>query len=60
MLITTTNGEELVKILKKEGIKASIIGKIINGKSTLVNSGIEKEVSPPERDELFVLEEKLI
>lgn len=60
MLITTTNGDELTKILEKEGIKASVIGKIIKGKSVLINGGVEKEISPPERDELFVLEEKLI
>lgn len=60
MLITTSNGEELVKVLKKEGIKASIIGKIIKGKQVLVSNGIEIEVEPPERDELFVLEEKFI
>lgn len=59
MLITTKDGEGLLKLLNKEGIKASIIGKIIKGKGILVNGGIEEEVEPPERDELFVLEEKL-
>lgn len=60
MLITTSNGEELVKILKKEGIKASIIGKIIKGDSVLVDKrGKEEAVFSPERDELFVLEEKI-
>lgn len=59
MLITTKNGNELIEILKKEGIKATIIGKIIKGKGILVDKNIEKEVEPPERDELFVLEEKL-
>lgn len=56
MLITTKNGNELIEILKKEGIKATIIGKIIKGKGILVDKNIEKEVEPPERDELFVLE----
>jgi len=60
MLITTSNGDELVKILQKQGIKAWIIGKIIKGKGILVNGGIEGKIVPPERDELFVLEEKLI
>lgn len=60
MLITTKNGDALIEILKKEGIKATIIGKIIKEKSILVSKGIEKEIDPPERDELFVLEEKLI
>lgn len=59
MLITTKNGNELIEILKKEGIKATIIGKIIKGKGILVDKNIEKEVEPPERDELFVLEEKM-
>lgn len=59
MLITTKNGNELIEILEKEGIKATIIGKIIKGKGILVDKNIEKEVDPPERDELFVLEEKL-
>lgn len=60
MLITTSNGDQLAKILQNEGIKASIIGKIIKGNSILVDKGIEKEITPPERDELFVLEEKFI
>jgi hypothetical protein len=59
MLITTNNGDELVKILQKEGIKASIIGKIIKGKGILVNSGMQRKIAPPERNQLFVLQEKL-
>lgn len=59
MLITTKKGNELIKILEEEGIKATIIGKIIRGKSILVDCNIEMEVEPPERDELFVLEEKM-
>jgi len=60
MLITTSDGQRLVKILQEEGIKASIIGKIIKEKGVLVSSGIEKEIVPPERDELLALEEKFI
>ena len=60
MLITTSNGNAISKNLQKEGIKASIIGKIIKENSILVDNGIEKEIAPPERDELFVLEEKFI
>ncbi|MCT8976292.1 AIR synthase family protein [Clostridium sp. CX1] len=60
MLITTRDGSKLVKLLQEEGIKASIIGKITKGKGVLVNtSGVEEVVIPPERDELFVLEEKV-
>ncbi|MBV7274362.1 AIR synthase family protein [Clostridiaceae bacterium UIB06] len=59
MLITSDKGNELIKILEKEGIKATIIGKIIKGKGILIDENIEREVDPPERDELFVLEEKI-
>lgn len=60
MLITAKDGKELVNTLEKEGIKASIIGKITKGKGILVNDqGMETEVTPPERDELFVLQEKI-
>ena len=59
MLITTHNGDKLVELLKENGIKATIIGKIIEGGGYLVEGSIKTEVMPPERDELFVLEEKL-
>jgi hydrogenase expression/formation protein HypE len=59
MLITTDNGEELVKKLKQNGINASIIGNITRDKGILVESDIEYEVLPPERDELFTIEEKI-
>ncbi|MDF2885109.1 MAG: hypE [Clostridiaceae bacterium] len=60
MLITAVYGEKLVKILEKSGIKATIIGKITKEKGLLVNSNKKVEVSPPERDELFVFMEKYI
>jgi len=54
MLITAENGEEFIKLLKAQGIKATIIGKITEGKGILVNKDrIQNEVCPPERDELF-------
>jgi hydrogenase expression/formation protein HypE len=59
MLITTKNGIELVKKLKEVGINASIIGNITKDKGVLVQDGIEYEVEPPERDELFTIEEKV-
>ena len=59
MLITTERGKELVHILKNNGIKASIIGKITEESYTLVCGGEEKQVEPPKSDELFILEEKL-
>lgn len=60
MIITAKNGEVLVEELKKEGINASIIGNITREKGVLVASGNkDEEVPPPERDELFVLMEKI-
>lgn len=53
MLITTENGEELVKKMAESGIEASIIGCITKEKGILVDKQIEIEVVPPERDELF-------
>lgn len=59
MLITTKGGEDLVKIFEKEGIKASVIGKITKNKGIIIKGDKAQEVLPPERDELFVLEKKL-
>lgn len=59
MLITCKNGERLAEILKGEGIKATIIGKITNDGGKVCADGKDYEVEPPERDELFVIEEKL-
>ncbi|WP_454053305.1 AIR synthase family protein [Clostridium sp. Marseille-Q7071] len=53
MVITTENGEELVKKMVESGIEATIIGCIIEEKGILVDEQIEIEVAPPERDELF-------
>lgn len=54
MIITTKNGEELVKLLMKNGINSTIIGNITNDKGILVKE-LEGEVivPQPERDELF-------
>lgn len=60
MLITTKNGDKLIDVLKEQGIEASIIGKIVKQNGILIEGHIEKEVLPPERDELFVLEERII
>ncbi|MFL0268538.1 AIR synthase family protein [Candidatus Clostridium radicumherbarum] len=60
MLITTKNGPELINKLSKKGIKAAIIGNITKDKGILVDyKGFEIEVQPPERDELFSLEDLL-
>ncbi|WP_291567814.1 MULTISPECIES: AIR synthase family protein [unclassified Clostridium] len=53
MVITTENGEELVKKMVESGIEATIIGCITEEKGILVDEQIEIEVAPPERDELF-------
>lgn len=59
MLITTEDGKGLVHMLKSNGIKASIIGKVTEESYKLVCSGKEKKITPPKSDELFILEEKL-
>ncbi|MBP2033212.1 hydrogenase expression/formation protein HypE [Clostridium algifaecis] len=59
MLITTNRGEKLIDLLKSEGIEASIIGKMTGNIGVMIDKEYEVQVEPPERDELFVLEEKL-
>lgn len=53
MLITTKNGDGLIKKLKEKGIDAGIIGKISEHGGILVDKGNEINVEPPKRDELF-------
>ncbi|MDS0528525.1 AIR synthase family protein [Clostridium sp. SHJSY1] len=53
MLITSDRGEKLVIALEKEGIKASVIGKVTKSKGILVANGVELIVEEPKRDELF-------
>lgn len=53
MLITTENGEELIKKLNKRGIEASIIGTVYESGGILVDDNKEINVEPPKRDELF-------
>ncbi|SHH98066.1 AIR synthase family protein [Clostridium grantii] len=55
MLICTDNGEELVEKLVSNGIKATIIGKIINEKRVIINKGKEIKVIAPEEDEIYKL-----
>lgn len=59
MLITTSNGENLVEVLKSSGIKSCIVGEITKKNGILVNGKNEIEVEPPKRDELFVFKEKV-
>lgn len=53
MLITTCNGDNLVKKLKEHGINAEVIGKICDKNTVLIDEGKELDVEPPKRDELF-------
>ena len=53
MLITTANGEELIKQLREKGIDANIIGTICEYGGILVDKDNEMKVEPPKRDELF-------
>lgn len=53
MIITCSNGPELVKVLGEAGIKASIIGKIIEKDRRIIDHGQVKELEQPGPDELF-------
>lgn len=53
MLITTSKGEEVVAELRKQGIKSTIIGKVIKSRGIIVSNGVELIVEEPKRDELF-------
>ena len=53
MLITSSEGNTVVDALQREGIKATIIGKVTKNKGILVSNGVELEVEEPKRDELF-------
>lgn len=53
MLICSSNGEELVNELNKNGIEASVIGKICKDGGILIDKNKEISVDPPKRDELF-------
>lgn len=53
MLITCSEGEALVELLRANHIEATIIGKITEQNGILINNNIEEEVLPPGSDELF-------
>lgn len=59
MMITCSRGEQLVGLLKDKGIKATIIGKMVDSGGYLLGGEEKIQVAPPERDELFVLADKL-
>ncbi len=53
MLVTTKNGEQLIRELNEKGIEASIIGSVYEKGGVLVDDNKEITVKPPKRDELF-------
>lgn len=54
MLITCKNGVTLVKVLKDNGVKATVIGKITEEREKIINEGkVSKEILAPECDELY-------
>ena len=53
MIITAFDGHKLVEELKNSNIEASVIGKITEGGKYIVENGVEKELLPPESDELY-------
>ncbi len=59
MLITCPNGEELVRILESNDIKATIIGTVTANKNEKLliskKEGIVQEIEPPSSDELYKL-----
>ncbi|EDS78061.1 hydrogenase maturation factor [Clostridium botulinum C str. Eklund] len=56
MLITCKDGEKLVEKLKQNGIKASLVGRIIKKEKIVVESNKNINVTSVERDELFNIE----
>ncbi len=53
MLITAADGNNLVKVLEKEGIMATIIGEITENGCYITEKGEQRELTPPEADELY-------
>ncbi len=55
MVIVTSDGEKIIEELKVNNIEATLIGEIISKEKGIVIdiNGEEREVDPPERDELF-------
>lgn len=53
MLITVSSAKGLAEKLNSKGIESTVIGKMTAARGILVIDGIEKDVLPPTRDELF-------
>jgi hydrogenase expression/formation protein HypE len=53
MIITCSNGEELIELFRAADIPASIIGRIIEKDRIVIDNEIIQELDPPGPDELF-------
>ena len=54
MLITTPDGQGVVRSLKAAGINAAVIGKVTKGNDRILRNGDEKRfLEPPKTDELY-------
>ncbi len=53
MIITSYDGENLVKLLKSNNIEAALIGKITNSGKFVTFNGERKELLPQEKDEIY-------
>ncbi|EMT38869.1 Hydrogenase maturation factor [Thermoanaerobacter thermohydrosulfuricus WC1] len=60
MIITASNGDKIVKSLSEKGIQATIIGKIIKEGKYLITSKGKEEITPPERDEIYLVNRERI
>ncbi len=53
MIITTEKGEELVTVLKENGINAAVVGKIVEGDNTILIGNKKQILDQPDSDELY-------
>lgn len=55
MLITAPRADGIIKALSKQGIKASVIGRITSNDICVTENGKRTPIGPPDADELFKL-----
>lgn len=53
MIITCNDGEGLCRLFKENGIDASVVGKLKTGEKILHTAQGDKELAPPESDEIY-------
>ena len=59
MLMTADNGYDLVRNLEKDGIKATVVGKVTSGNDRLLlNEDERRFLEPPKSDELYKIYDK--